>query len=166
MKRRGVSNRRRRLRGAVATRAEIIYTRQRLVNHGPVKCLLTAGTRDGDEFHIDRAKFGKNCVAYELNETPTPGKIVVLLVTVCRAVRRAVSVLGGRTIGSTSDSGSDYPGSSPGLPANSSILATAILRSIRTAARIDQKLVRKHSDCRQPPSNRDTCAGWHEETQG
>src|SRR5271163_264882 len=26
--------------------------------------------------------------------------------------------LGGRTIGSTSDSGSDYPGSSPGLPAN------------------------------------------------
>ena len=25
--------------------------------------------------------------------------------------------LGGRTIGSTSDSGSDYPGSSPGLPA-------------------------------------------------
>src|SRR5271170_3953115 len=29
--------------------------------------------------------------------------------------------LGGRTIGSTSDSGSDYPGSSPGLPANSSV---------------------------------------------
>src|SRR5581483_9002238 len=27
------------------------------------------------------------------------------------------SLLGGRTIGSTSDSGSDYPGSSPGLPA-------------------------------------------------
>ena len=27
-------------------------------------------------------------------------------------------LLGGRTIGSTSDSGSDYPGSSPGLPAN------------------------------------------------
>jgi hypothetical protein len=27
--------------------------------------------------------------------------------------------LGGRTIGSTSDSGSDYPGSSPGLPAKS-----------------------------------------------
>ena len=26
-------------------------------------------------------------------------------------------LLGGRTIGSTSDSGSDYPGSSPGLPA-------------------------------------------------
>jgi hypothetical protein len=26
--------------------------------------------------------------------------------------------VGGRTIGSTSDSGSDYPGSSPGLPAN------------------------------------------------
>ena len=29
-----------------------------------------------------------------------------------------LSWLGGRTIGSTSDSGSDYPGSSPGLPAN------------------------------------------------
>ncbi len=29
------------------------------------------------------------------------------------------SLLGGRTIGSTSDSGSDYPGSSPGLPAKS-----------------------------------------------
>ena len=27
-------------------------------------------------------------------------------------------LLGGRTIGSTSDSGSDYPGSSPGRPAN------------------------------------------------
>ena len=27
--------------------------------------------------------------------------------------------LGGRTIGSTSASGADYPGSSPGLPANS-----------------------------------------------
>ena len=27
-------------------------------------------------------------------------------------------LVGGRTIGSTSDSGSDYPGSSPGLPAN------------------------------------------------
>src|SRR5580698_8707041 len=82
--------------------------------------------------HTGRAKFGKNSVAYELNETPTPGKIVVLLVTVCRAVRRAVSVLGGRTIGSTSDSGSDYPGSSPGLPANSSILATVTPRSIHT----------------------------------
>jgi hypothetical protein len=30
-----------------------------------------------------------------------------------------LGLLGGRTIGSTSDSGSDYPGSSPGLPAKS-----------------------------------------------
>ena len=30
--------------------------------------------------------------------------------------------LGGRTIGSTSASGADYPGSSPGLPANLSTI--------------------------------------------
>jgi hypothetical protein len=43
-------------------------------------------------------------------------------------VWQAVSVLGGRTIGSTSDSGSDYPGSSPGLPANPFIAAVALLQ--------------------------------------
>jgi hypothetical protein len=41
-------------------------------------------------------------------------------------------VLGGRTIGSTSDSGSDYPGSSPGLPAN--LLSEILGRKVWCAA--------------------------------
>jgi hypothetical protein len=50
-------------------------------------------------------------------------------------------MLGGRTIGSTSDSGSDYPGSSPGLPAN---LFSELARS---PAQIWEHLLFQPTDC-------------------
>ena len=46
--------------------------------------------------------------------------LTLLTRTTCRAMMKVLYfLLGGRPIGRTPDSGSGYPGSSPGLPANS-----------------------------------------------
>ena|SRR5579862_6446347 len=61
-------------------------------------------------------------------------------------LRQHLSLLGGRPIGRTSGSGSDYPGSSPGLPANFIELFLIDYVGGKAPTSADKRLQRKAKD--------------------